>query len=67
VPPTSPRKTGIPLNPPLPDVKMFNPPVSILGPPNALSIGGSIDVVIRFEPSSAGAKAATIEIFPAMR
>jgi hypothetical protein len=56
------------LNPPLPGVKMFNPPVSILGAPNAPGTpaspnGGDGEVILDIDVAASFAVGATIAVY----
>jgi hypothetical protein len=56
------------LNPPLPSVKMFNPPVSILGAPNAPGTaahpnGGDGEVILDIDTAASVAVGATIAVY----
>lgn len=56
------------LNPPLPSVKMFNPPVSILGAPNAAGTaaspnGGDGEVILDIDVAASVAVGATIAVY----
>jgi len=56
------------LNPPLPQVKMFNPPVSILGAPNAPGTpaspnGGDGEVILDIDTAASVAVGATIAVY----